>query len=440
MKFTNNGEKMKVHIKSAHLIDPLKQQDMVTDVLIVNGLIEKIGKKVTSDSSFEEIKLNNKILAPGFIDMHVHLREPGFEHKETIETGCAAAAAGGFTAVCCMPNTEPAIDDESVVRYVQERGKQVLGGIVDVYPVAAATKGRKGEELAPIAELAKAGAVALSDDGSPISNAEIMRRLFEYSSMYGLPVIQHAEEVTMTKGGLINEGFTSTRLGMPGIPPIAEEIMVNRDIIILRYVNSAKYHVAHVSTLGTLECIKGAKKEKLNLTCEVTPHHFTLTEEMLSTFDTNLKVNPPLRTVQDVTSIKEGLKDGTIDVIASDHAPHTIDEKEVEFSVAPFGMIGLETAVGLAITELVHKGYLTLSQLIEKFSTNPRRILSLPPILIEEGQKANFTIIDPDKEWIVDVEKFKSKSKNSPFQNHKLKGRAIGIINNGRMYLSIDET
>jgi len=368
--------------------------------------------------------------------MHVHLREPGYEHKETIETGCASAASGGFTAVCCMPNTNPAIDEESVVRYVQEEGRHATGGLVDVYPIAAASKGRKGEELSPMAELAKAGAVAFSDDGSPIANAELMRRIFEYSSMYSLPVIQHAEESTMTKNGLINEGFMSTRLGMPGIPPIAEELMIVRDIVLLRYIPRAKYHVAHISTTGSIDCVRRAKEEKLNITCEAAPHHFTLTDEAVKSFDTNLKMNPPLRTKSDMQAIKEALRNGIIDVIATDHAPHTIDEKEVEFAQAPFGIIGLETAVGLSITELVHKKYLTLIQLIEKLSVNPRRILSLPTINIQEGEIANLTLLDPNIEWTVDIQSFKSKSKNSPFHGRILKGKAIGIINNGKTYLA----
>jgi dihydroorotase len=427
---------MKLHLKSGRLIDPIKGKDVVTDMLIVDGRIERLGTSLSSDKSFEVIDLKNKIIAPGFIDMHVHLREPGYEHKETIETGCGSAAAGGFTAVCCMPNTNPAIDEESVVRYVQEEGRRATGGLVDVFPIAAASKGRKGEELSPMAELAKAGAVAFSDDGSPIANAELMRRIFEYSSMYNLPVIQHAEESTMTKNGLMNEGFESTRLGMPSIPPIAEELMIVRDIVLLRYIPRAKYHIAHISTIGSIDCVRRAKAEKLNITCEATPHHFTLTDEAVGSFDTNLKMNPPLRTKADVQAIKEALRDGIIDVIASDHAPHTIDEKEVEFAQAPFGIVGLETAIGLSITELVHQKYLTLIQLIEKFSVNPRRILSLPTINIQEGELANLTLLDPNIKWTVDIQLFKSKSKNSPFHGRSLKGKAIGIINNGKTYFA----
>jgi dihydroorotase len=252
--------------------------------------------------------------------------------------------------------------------------------------------------------------------------------------MYGLPIIQHAEESTMTKSGLMNEGFVATRLGISGIPPIAEELMIMRDITILRYISGAKYHVAHISTAGSIECVRRAKVERQNITCEVTPHHFTLTDEAVESFDANLKMNPPLRTKEDVQVIKEALRDGIIDVIATDHAPHTIDEKEVEFAQAPFGIVGLETAIGLSITELVHKKYLDLNQLIEKFSINPRRILSLPAIVIQEGEKANLTIFDPEKEWIVDIQAFKSKSKNSPFHGRKLRGKAIGIINNGKIY------
>jgi dihydroorotase len=424
---------MKLHLKSARLIDPAQGKDIVTDMLIVDGKIERIGKSLSADRSFRTIDLKNKIIAPGFIDMHVHLREPGYEHKETIETGCASAAAGGFTAVCCMPNTNPAIDEESVVRYVQEEGRRVTEGLVDVYPIAAASKGRKGEELSPMAELAKAGAVGFSDDGSPIASAELMRRVLEYSSMYGLPVIQHAEEQTMTKNGHMNEGLVATRLGMPGIPPIAEELVIERDIILLRYIAHVKYHVAHISTIGSINCIRRAKAERLNITCEVAPHHFTLTDEAVESFDTNLKMNPPLRTKDDVQALKEALRDGTIDVIATDHAPHTIDEKEVEYAQAPFGIVGLETAIGLSVTELVDKKYLTLSQLIEKFSINPRRILSLPMIKIQEGEIADLTVFDPEKEWIVDTQAFQSKSKNSPFHGRHLKGKAIGVINNGKM-------
>lgn len=426
---------MKLLLKHGTLVDPVSGVDEAMDILIVDGRIEKMGKSLSADKSVQEIHLKGKLLAPGFIDMHVHLREPGYEHKETIETGCRAAAAGGFTAVCCMPNTNPCIDDESVARYIQEKGKSVCEGIVDVYPIAAATKGRQGTELSPMAELVDAGAVAFSDDGSPIMSAEIMRRALEYSSMYGTPVIQHAEDATLTHGGCMNEGFVSTRLGMPGIPPIAESLMVERDVALVRYIPRSRYHVAHISTKQAIEAVRAAKKEKLSVTCEVTPHHFTLTDEAVMSFDTNTKMNPPLRTREDIEAVKEALRDGTIDVIATDHAPHTIDEKEVEYTMAPFGIVGLETAVGLAMTELVASNVLSIVQLIEKFSTNPRRILSLPPIQIKEGERANLTLLDPTVEWTVDTQLFQSKSRNSPFHGRKLTGRAVGVVNNGKFSL-----
>jgi len=431
---------MNLHLKGGRLIDPVSGKDESLDISIVDGRIDQVGASVRPGPKAELIDLKGKIIAPGLIDMHVHLREPGFEHKETIETGCTAAAYGGFTAVCCMPNTNPAIDDESVVRYVHGKGKQVCDGIVDVYPIGAATKGRAGKELAPMAELAHAGAVGFSDDGSPIVSPDIMRRALEYSSMYGIPIIQHAEESSLTHGGCMNEGFTSTRLGMPGIPPVAEELMVSRDIILLRYVPKARYHVAHVSTKQTADLVRKAKKEKLNVTCEVTPHHFTLTDQVVDGFDTSTKMNPPLRTADDVQAMKEALKDGTIDVIATDHAPHTIDEKEVEYTQAPFGIVGLETALGLAVTELVDQKYLMWYQLIEKLSSAPRAILSLPPIKIEAGAVANLTLIDPLKEWVVDTTAFHSKSKNSPFHGRKLKGAPIGIVNNGRKMLFVNRS
>ncbi len=427
---------MNILIKNGHVIDPANKVDEKLDVLISDGKIAKLRKTGSVPANGAEvIDASGKLVVPGLIDMHVHLREPGFEYKETIATGTDAAKAGGFTAVCCMPNTNPAIDDESVVRYIHEKGKTVCDGIVDVYPVAAATKGREGKELSPMAELANAGAVGFTDDGAPIANAEVMRRVLEYSSMYGIPVIQHAEESSMTHGGSMHEGFASTRFGLPGIPSVAEELMIARDVILLGYAPKARYHVAHVSTSGSLDIIRRAKSAKLNITCEVTPHHFTLTDEAVADYDTNTKMNPPLRTMNDVQAMKEGLKDGTIDVIASDHAPHTIDEKEVEYAQAPFGIVGLETTIGLAISELVAQKFLTLYQLVEKLSTNPRNICSLPKIRIEAGERANLTLIDPEAEWTVDCSALHSKSKNSPFHGRRLRGRAIGIVNNGKYLL-----
>ena len=422
---------MQLLLKNARIIDPVTGRDESLDLLLVDGIIDKLGKSVSSTSA-ETIDLTGKVIAPGFIDMHVHLREPGFEHKETILTGCSAAAAGGFTAVCCMPNTNPPIDDESVVRFIQNKAKVALNGLVDVYPAAAVTRGRKGEHLAPIAELAEAGAVAFTDDGDPVHDAELMRRALEYAAMFKRPVIQHAQDLPLTKGGVMNEGFTSTVLGLVGMPAIAEDVMVARDITLAEYAGG-QYHVAHLSTAGAVTLVRRAKGRGLAVTCEVTPHHFTLTDDAVRTYDTNTKMNPPLRTPGDVEAVREGLRDGTIDVIASDHAPHSYDEKEVEFQAAPFGIVGLETAVGLSITNLVRTGVLTLYQLVEKLSVNPRRILHLPEIRLAEGERANLTILDPLAEWTVDPTTFKSKSRNTPFGGVRLHGRPLGIVNNAQV-------
>jgi len=423
---------MQLLLKNGRLIDPLTRRDEETDIHIVDGKLARIARGLSVPDA-QVIELRGKVIAPGLMDMHVHLREPGFEYKETILTGCAAAAAGGFTAVCCMPNTNPPIDDESVVRLIKERAGAALNGLVDVYPVAAVTKERKGEHLAPLAELAAAGAVAFTDDGDPVYDAEIMRRAMEYAGMYNRPVIQHAQDMPMTKGGAMNEGAVATRLGIPGMPSAAEDIVVARDIHIARYTGS-RYHLAHMSTAGAAALVRAAKAEGLPVTCEVTPHHFTLTDESVAGFDTNTKMNPPLRAKADVDAIRKALRDGTVDAIATDHAPHSFDEKQVEYQAAPFGIVGLETALGLALTELVQGGVLTLVQLIEKMSTNPRRILNLPEIRIAEGQPANLTVFDPSTEWVVDVQAFKSRSKNSPFGGRRLTGKPVGIINNGGVY------
>jgi dihydroorotase len=428
---------LNVLLHNGRVISPETKTDAVLDVLILDGVIADVGRSLATKKSVETLDLRGKMVVPGFLDMHVHLREPGYEHKETIETGCAAAAAGGFTGVACMPNTNPPIDNESVMRFVKRQASATMGGLVEVFPIAAVTKGREGKELAPMGELHDAGAVAFSDDGSPVANAEVMRRALEYVKMFDAPIIQHAEELSLTKGGAMNEGIVSTSIGMPAMPPIAEELIVARDITLVEYIGG-RYHVAHVSTAGSLELIRRAKAKGLQVTCEAAPHHFTLTDEAVWGFDTNTKVNPPLRTRDDLEALKVGLRDGTIDAIASDHAPHSFDEKQVEFICAPFGIIGLETAVALAITELVVASILTWSQLVEKFSVNPRRILQLPIPKIQPQEKANLTLVDPELEWVVDVSKFRSKSKNSPFHSRRLTGRAVGIINNGILHLVKD--
>ena len=418
--------------KNAHIVNPETHDDRIADIRIVDGIIENIGGALSSDKDTIVVDLAEKIFCPGFIDMHVHFREPGYEYKETIETGIESAANGGFTAVCCMPNTQPAIDNIATLRYILERSKNQA---VDVYPIATVTQGREGKALSPLMELAEAGAVAFSDDGVPVADAEVMRRALEYASMIQKPIIQHAEEPSLSKGGVMNEGFYSTKLGMPSIPSISEEIMIARDLQLAAYTK-AQYHAAHISTRGSVDLIRTAKVKQHTVSCEVAPHHFTWTEEEVCSFDTNTKMNPPLRSRDDVEALKEGLRDGTIDAIATDHAPHSFDEKQVEYSYAPFGIVGLETALGLAITELIHTDILSITELIEKCSINPRRILHLPIVSIAEGQKANATIIDPLAEWIVDPNRFKSKGRNTPIGRKRLKGKPFAIFNNGIFILS----
>lgn len=425
---------MQLLLKGGRLIDPSTGRDETLDIVVTDGRIDRIGKGLSGNTA-QVIELRGKIIAPGFLDMHVHFREPGYEYKESIASGCEAAAAGGFTAVCCMPNTNPPIDDESIVHFIHARSRVALDGLVDVYPVGAVTAGRKGEHLAPLAELSAAGAIAFSDDGDPVHDAELMRRALEYSAMFKKPIIQHAQEPSLTMGGVANEGYPSASLGLPPMPRIAEEIMVARDIRLAEYTGG-QYHVAHVSVAQTLDHVRNAKAKGLPVTCEVTPHHYTLIDEALSSYDTNTKMNPPLRTRDDVEAMKAGLKDGTIDAIATDHAPHSYDEKEVEFAQAPFGIIGLETALGLAVTELVRKNVLSFYELVEKLSTNPRRLLHLPAIAIAEGELANLTIFDPGAEWVVDPSTFRSRARNTPFGKMHLVGKPIGILNNSHAFWS----
>ncbi len=421
---------MKIVLKQIILLNPYQNLHEKNDLLIEDGLIKKIGNLNEDDlKSAKVFDFENKYCVPGLFDMHVHLREPGREDEETIETGCNAAAAGGFTEIACMPNTNPAIDTAEVVKYIKEKSRNHL---VEVYPIGAATVERKGDALAPIYELYEAGAVAFSDDGNSIKTAGILRNVLEYSKMFDVPIIEHCEDESLSHGAM-NEGFMSTILGLPAIPSVAEDLIIMRDIIMAEFTKS-KIHIAHISTKNSVEFVRWAKMKNIQVTAEVTPHHFTLTEESLKTYDTNYKMSPPLRTREDVNAIIEGLKDGTIDCIASDHAPHSIEEKEMEFIYAPNGIIGLETQLGLALSELVHKKHLTLSQLIEKLSINPRKILNIPIPLFREGEKANLTIIDPDLIWTVDVTKFKSKSRNSPFDKRLLKGKALAVINKNKMF------
>ncbi len=422
---------MKILIKNVNLFYPQQKIDeKITDILLIDGVISQIGKiKIEEDSKNKVIDLSGKHIVPGFFDMHVHLREPGREDEETVFTGCNAAANGGFTGIACMPNTEPTIDSAEIINFIKKQSKNHL---VDVEVIGAATLGRKGEIISPMAELFDAGAVGFSDDGVAVKTAGILKRAFEYSKMYNVPIIDHCEEETLA-GGAMNEGINSTMLGLPPIPSVAEELIVSRDILLSEYTGG-KIHIAHISTKKSVEMVREAKRKGINVTAEATPHHFTLTDDALKFYDTNFKMNPPLRTKSDVDEILLGLKDGTIDCIASDHAPHSAEEKEAEFEHAPNGIIGLETQIGLSLTELFHKKILSLELLIDKMSINPRKILNLHLPKFEIGEMANFTILDLNEIWTVDVSKSKSKSKNSPFDKKLLSGRSIGVINNKKMY------
>jgi len=369
------------------------------------------------------------IVVPGLIDIHTHLREPGYEYKESIKTGSLAAAAGGFTSIACMPNTYPTNDNASVTRYILTKAS--TEGLVNIYPIGAITKGLKGENLSEIGELKEAGCVALSDDGSSVMNSEVLRRGMEYAKGFNMPIISHCEDLNLSKDGQVNEGFISTELGLKGIPNCAEEIMVARDIA-LSELTGCKLHLAHISSAGSVRIIREAKKRGINITAEVTPHHFTLTEEAVYYYNTNVKVNPPLRTKEDIEAIKVGLREGVIDVIATDHAPHDIDSKNLEFNKAANGIIGLETALPLTL-KLVEEGILSLNEAVSKLTINPAKIIDIKKGSLGIGMDADITIIDPDREYTIDREKFKSKSKNTPFHGWKVKGKVIYTIINGRI-------
>lgn len=423
---------MKILLKDVAVNNPSQNlNEARIDILIENGLIAEIGK--LNEKNLGEVRkfdLAGKVVVPGFFDMHVHLREPGREDKETVKSGCDSAANGGFTGVACMPNTEPAIDSAEVVAFIK---KQSSNHLVEVYPVAAATVARKGEVLSPMAELYEAGAVGFSDDGTAIKTASILKRAMEYARMYDLPIIEHCEDDSLS-GGAMNESINSTILGLPPVPSLAEDLIVMRDILVAEYTG-AKIHIAHLSTKRSVEMVRDAKAKGIKVTAEVTPHHFALTDDSVKTYDTNVKMNPPLRTKADVDAIIQGLQDGTLDCIASDHAPHTIEEKEVEFEYAPNGIIGLETQIGIAFTELYHKRILTLEQLIEKLSINPRKILNIPIPKIKKGEPANVTILDPDIVWTVDKSTFFSKSINTPFDKKLLTGKSVAVINKQQMFI-----
>ncbi len=416
----------KLLLSGGTIVTPENGQSTELDIVIVSGRIDKIGKIDKTSFAGEVLEVTGKKIVPGLLDMHVHLREPGREDEETIESGCKAAMAGGFSAVCAMPNTDPAADTREVVEYLVKKSAHLL---VDVFPIAAVTKGRKGREITEMGDLVDAGAVAFSDDGDPVMNSAVMRQALEYSKMFDVPIIDHCEDANLFQGSAMHEGFVSTNLGLTGAPAVAEEIMVYRNIALAK-TYGGRVHIAHISTAGSVELMRRAKELGVHITCEATPHHFTLTDEAVIGFDTNTKMNPPLRSAADVDALKKGLNDGTIDAIASDHAPHAIEEKDVEYSAAPFGIIGLETMVGLVYTQLVHSGALSENDALLKMSAAPRNILRLPPVKLKEGEAANLTVIDTEKSWVVDKNNLYSKSRNTPFHSHKLKGKVHALCNN----------
>lgn len=422
-------------IAGGRVIDPRSKLDCKADIYIEDGKINKVEaaslvtkKDLKEYKSGEYFWADKYIITPGLIDIHVHLREPGREDEETVLSGSEAAAAGGFTAVCCMPNTSPPIDNQETVQFVLDRAAEAP---TKVFPIGAITMGREGKQISEIGDLVSAGAVAISDDGSPVDSAAVMRRALDYARMFDIAVVSHAEDSSLSADTHMNEGYTSTVLGIKGDPPISEEICVARDIHLAKYAHS-RLHIAHVSTKGTVELIRDAKRQGAHVTAEATPHHFTLTDDMIAErFDTNLKMKPPLRTKADVEAVIAGLQDGTLDCIACDHAPHSIEEKDVEFDLAPNGIIGLETSLALAITHLVKPGLLSWSDLVERMSSNPAKVMNLKMGRLKKGFPADITVIDPDMVWQVNINKFKSKSCNSPYNRRRLTGRAIMTIVDG---------
>ena len=402
-----------------------------TSIRIKDGIITNISDSLEKGDDEELFDADGAFVSGGWMDMHVHLREPGFEHKETIETGCRAAAFGGFTEVACMPNTKPAIHTSDVVEYIRKRAE---GEAVSVHPIGCVTKDRAGKSIAEMADMKKSGAVAFSDDGDPVYNSQVMRVALEYSSMLGMPIINHEEDLELSRPGHMNEGKVSTRLGLDGTPGIAEETMIARDILLAGFTGG-HIHVAHISTRKAVDLIRQAKKDGINVTTEVCTHHFDLTDEEIEKrdFDTNVKMHPPLRTQDDVDAMIEGLVDGTIDVICTDHAPHAIEEKEQEFIYAPNGIIGLETAWSISVKRLLEPGKLTINQLLEKLVVKPREILNLEIPEIAEGKKANLTFFNTDEKWTFTPKEVRSKSRNSPYLNKKMTGRAVAIFNNNRL-------
>jgi len=417
-------------IRGGRVIDPSRGTDEVADLFIADGKVQASGRDLGRPDDALLVEAAGKVVAPGLIDLHVHLREPGQEDVETVATGAMAAAAGGFSAVCAMPNTDPVTDNQAAVGFIVSQAQRAAKA--RVYPIGAVSLGQKGIQLAEFGELVGAGAVAVSDDGKPVVSSHLMRTALEYARTFGIPVADHCEEPTLAAGGAMHEGLVSTRLGLQGIPSAAEEIMVARDIL-LAELTGGHVHLCHMSTRGSVELIRRAKEKGLRVTAEACPHHFTLTHEACEGYNTNAKMNPPLREPGDREAIRQGLRDGTIDVICTDHAPHHYDAKEREFDDAPNGIIGLETALGLALTELVDSGLLRLSDLVNRMSTMPARIFNLPGGTLAPGAPADVVVVDPAAAWTVRPEEFLSKSRNTPFGGRRLKGRADTTIVRGQV-------
>ncbi len=417
-------------IRGGRVIDPSRRSDGIADVYLVEGRVASVGRGIVGEDGCQIIEAAGKVVAPGLIDLHVHLREPGFEDLETVATGAMAAAAGGFTAVCAMPNTDPPLDNQGAIGFVISQAQKA--GRARVYPVGTISVGQLGEKLSEFGELMSAGAVAISDDGKPVMNSHLMRTALEYARTFGIPVADHCEEITLAQGGAMHEGIVATRLGLKGIPAAAEEIHVARDII-LSELTGGHIHLCHMSTRGSVALIRRAKEMGLKVTAEVTPHHFTLTHDACQGYNTNAKMNPPLREEADVEALQGALKDGTVDVIATDHAPHHYDAKEREFDEAPNGILGLETAFGLAVSQLVRPGMLTLPDLLYRMSTRPAQLFNLPGGSLAAGAPADVVILDPEVEWTVDPDRFYSKSRNTPFGGRRLRGRAELTIVRGRV-------
>jgi len=416
-------------IKNGRVIDPASATDMLADILVRDGVIAAAGANIDAPG-VEIFDATGLIVAPGFIDMHVHLREPGFEHAETIETGARAAAAGGFTSICCMPNTLPVNDNATVTSYIVERARKFA--VTNVFPIGAITKNSAGEELSAIGSMKAAGVVAISDDGRPVMNARVMRRAMEFARSFDLPVIDHCEDLNLSAGGDMHEGYESVRLGLRGIPASSEDVMVARDIL-LAEATGARFHVAHISTHNAMAMVAYAKKHGLPVTCETTPHHFALTDSQMLPYDSNFKMKPPLRTACDAGAVVDGIVAGAVDAIATDHAPHPGSEKMQEFEKCPFGIIGLETALGLALEHLVHTGKISLTRLVALLTTGPARVLRLDRGTLRVGVPADVTIFSTDLEWTYDVNQSFSKSRNSPFDGHTFRGGPMATIVDGAM-------